>query len=459
MASEKGATVVTVVPSGPGIVADGEKARMLFHERLAFYEKLPTRAFMSLKELEREKYHDVHHDELTEAYEKLSAEGMSSFEILSEVHDVAPVAPPHDTSQPLMSLLRLSGTGLELALGRPDFWILMIFHTVLAVVYYSSGGQVVTNKAGDGKPTAPGWPPVSIGLLAFPGTLITFAIVFFLGQTYDRYLTQYHRITLTFGYLGELLAMLRVHMGDHASAKGRVVRHQLCKTIIALYLMVFANLPYNRACRVDHWAWWYCIRFNILTPTQVAELKPLQAMGNGNVLYNEIGTWFARGVWAQQSREVFNDDTAYLFMKQLWKVRVNLDALYTFPSGPVPFAYYQLLNFLTTIYLFLLSYTFVFAAPYWSIPVFFLILVGLVGIRELGNSMSNPLGSDKMDISVFNEVKRFIELSTFSINQENAYVDEAPELVPLEDPKVPRAGEEPDEHDEVRFIGDHDKYS
>eukprot|EP00271_Cylindrocystis_brebissonii_P020500 TRINITY_DN6815_c0_g1_i1.p1 TRINITY_DN6815_c0_g1~~TRINITY_DN6815_c0_g1_i1.p1 ORF type:complete len:285 (+),score=30.27 TRINITY_DN6815_c0_g1_i1:117-857(+) len=226
-------------------------------------------------------------------------------------------------------------------------------------------------------------------------------------------------------------------MGDHASATGRVVRHQLCKTIIALSLMVFANLPYNRACQVDHWAWWYCMRFKILTPAQVAELKPLQAMGNGNVLYNEIGTWFARGVWAQQSRDVFNDDTAFLFMQQLWKVRANLDALYTFPSGPIPFAYFQLLNFLILMYLFLLSYTFVFAAPYWCIPVFVLILICIIGIRELGCSMSNALGSDKMDIAVFSEVKRFIEFSTIVINQDDSYTDEALEMIPPDERFVP----------------------
>eukprot|EP00271_Cylindrocystis_brebissonii_P020504 TRINITY_DN6815_c0_g5_i1.p1 TRINITY_DN6815_c0_g5~~TRINITY_DN6815_c0_g5_i1.p1 ORF type:complete len:457 (+),score=97.62 TRINITY_DN6815_c0_g5_i1:225-1595(+) len=455
MDSGNGEAVVTLVPDEPGVVSDGTKATIMFHERLAHWEKLPSRMFMSKKDKEKEKYQDSHRDALTELYEKLAAEGMSSFEILEEVHEVSPADAPHNTAQPLMSLLKLSGTGLEMALTRPDFWILFILHIVFSLVYYGFGGEVEADEEGVCTPTAEGWPKMNVGMIAIPGSLITFTIVFFLSQTYGRYLSQHHRITQTFGYLGELLAMLRVHMGDHACARARVIRHQLCKTIIALYLMVFANLPYNRALRVDHWAWWYCTKFKILTPKQVAELKPLQAMGNGNVLYNEIGTWFVRGVWAQQTRGVFDDSTASLFMEQLWKVRSNMDGLYTFPSGPVPFGYYQLLNFLTTIYLFLLSYTFVFAAPYWSIPIFFLILVGLLGIRELGNSMSNPLGSDKMDIAVFEEVKEFIEMSTFLINQDSAYTDEAPPMVPV---AAPEASKQYDENDDEQCIGPHHQY-
>eukprot|EP00271_Cylindrocystis_brebissonii_P015454 TRINITY_DN38353_c0_g1_i1.p1 TRINITY_DN38353_c0_g1~~TRINITY_DN38353_c0_g1_i1.p1 ORF type:complete len:417 (-),score=81.01 TRINITY_DN38353_c0_g1_i1:492-1742(-) len=371
----------------------------------------------------------VEEDDYMTKYNDPKLLGLSSFEKLLKLHSVPPPTIVYDAQAPLSNLIRISGSGVMLALVRGDFWVLLILHIILSVLYYRTGEGVE-----DGTPEAPGWPKFNMHLIGIPGGLTTFVLVFYLNQSFGRYISQSTQCFGALGALGEYVQLLRVHFHDAAFPHASVVRHELFKLINALHCLAFTCHPQYADAGIKGWGWYYLLDNKLLTEGQVQKLKPFAYHGDGRLAFREIALWTNRGIWAQQSRGHLTVRMATLFTHKMWQIRDHLEELYTFPSGPVPFAYYHLINFIVLLYLTALSYAFVFIAPVWSIPGFFLILVGLLGIRELGNAMSNPIGEDSMDIPVFHFIHTFLKNSTALINRSPGYTGEIEELTPKTKP-------------------------
>lgn len=393
---------------------------------MARLETAIPRAFLTRAELLKEKHSLLSPEELITLYEDPRFENVSGFDRLKELHPVAPPPIPYNPDSPLRNLIRLSGTTLELVFLRIDFWALLTFHVIVSCVYFGGG-----REAKGGLPLEPGWPKIDSGYVAIPGSLITFILVFYLNQTYSRFLSVSANINGIRELFGEFFVLLRVHLPDSHFADARFVRHYLCKLANALHILSYSSLPHNRDENINQWAWWYLQKSKLLNASQVNDLHSLESVTNGSLVYKELLLWLNRGVWAQESRGHVTKGVAGLFTTKLLEIRTFLDGLYSFASGPVPFAYYHLLNFVLLVYLFILAYVFTFVTPYWSIPVFGLILIGLLGIREVGNSMSNPLGSDKLDIAVFDVANKLLEESILLINRDSSFTGEIDFLTPL----------------------------
>ncbi|GAQ91609.1 hypothetical protein KFL_008180010, partial [Klebsormidium nitens] len=73
-------------------------------------------------------------------------------------------------------------------------------------------------------------------------------------------------------------------------------------------------------------------------------------------------------------------------------------------AAKVPFALYHLIAILTTSFLFVMAYQFVFVAGYLGCVPVLLPTLGFQSLRELANVLADPLGNDDTDIPVFDYV-------------------------------------------------------
>lgn len=199
---------------------------------------------------------------------------------------IAPPLVPYEPSKPLKTLFRFSGSGLNMALERVEFWVLFIFHSVISLLYFGLGNKAVGGKPAYGWPDVSGFykklwvvpcandnflqsPQINVSILVVPGSLITFVLVFYINQTYSRLITQSHRIYAIGGHLGELIQLLRIHLGDHTSPHARTARLLLGRMINALHFLTYSSLPQNKAAKSNEWTFWFLENNKLFTKQQV----------------------------------------------------------------------------------------------------------------------------------------------------------------------------------------------
>eukprot|EP00271_Cylindrocystis_brebissonii_P004086 TRINITY_DN154_c0_g2_i1.p1 TRINITY_DN154_c0_g2~~TRINITY_DN154_c0_g2_i1.p1 ORF type:complete len:438 (-),score=102.92 TRINITY_DN154_c0_g2_i1:641-1954(-) len=374
---------------------------------------------------EREKYKELSDEELEALYRESGEE--DDAKLLKKFHYTAPPTAEFDSDKPFETLMRFTGTGLDLVTRRLDFWLLLLLHVSVTIAFSAMHGTPV-----GGVPDLPGWPKISIAYISVPSSIIIFTLTFYVNQMYARYQEQSGHAGGAGGTLGDLLMLLRVHMSDGAFREAKAVRYELVKFMNALHFLGFAGMEQNRCMfKTGSWCWYFLKKKKLLTPAQVEDLKPLinKDGTNGSLAYKEVVLWVTRGIWAQVANGNLDPKVGTLFQEKLGVLRSHVDSLYGFISGPIPFAYFHLLLFMVNVYLLLLSYAFIFLAPWWSIPGFVIIEFAIMGMRELGNAMSNPFGCDSMDIPVFDKAFSFLKQSEVIVELPIEYPGELPELV------------------------------
>eukprot|EP00270_Netrium_digitus_P010328 TRINITY_DN3200_c0_g1_i1.p1 TRINITY_DN3200_c0_g1~~TRINITY_DN3200_c0_g1_i1.p1 ORF type:complete len:421 (+),score=84.13 TRINITY_DN3200_c0_g1_i1:73-1263(+) len=341
---------------------------------------------------------------------------MDPFLRLRALHDVPNAILLYEAEHPLHSLLYFKGTAVKMVLLRLDFWALFLFHCFVAIFYFTYyEHDELEFGLDDGLPHEPYWPKIPTCVVETIGGLVTFLLVFYVNQTFHRYAEQYMKCKETSGHLSEMLTLLRVHFGNHTFPDAWRVRHHLYKLLNAVFTLSFMALPEMYESGLDIWGWNYLLDNKLLTESQVQRLKSKYKVGSEDC-HEEVLSWFDRGVWAQATRDRLPPKVASFFTTKLTLVSEAISTFYDYTAAPIPFQYYHLLNFVIFTYLLMLAYCFAFMAKYLAIPGFFLILVALLGLRELGNCMSNPFGHDELDLPVFDFVHRFYRESTLLID-------------------------------------------
>eukprot|EP00270_Netrium_digitus_P005627 TRINITY_DN17529_c0_g1_i1.p1 TRINITY_DN17529_c0_g1~~TRINITY_DN17529_c0_g1_i1.p1 ORF type:complete len:419 (-),score=62.32 TRINITY_DN17529_c0_g1_i1:197-1423(-) len=342
--------------------------------------------------------------ELQELYESNDAalQSASAYDVLEALHEVPGEIQQYNV-EPFHALFHFRGTILELIFMRADFWLLFVLHCVFVVWYYRIAHQDIYGYGPDrGHPTdtAIYWPKASASLVAVPGTLLAFLQVFYVNQSYRRYSDQYEHCCRIKRAVGQIIGMLRVQFYDNAFPYAQDVRLGLSKLITATHMVGYVGLPQSKEANTDLWALWFLQNEKVLEPGQVPIIRDLLSRPNGELALHECQQWFMHCVWAQVHKGHIPEKVAVIFMQILSGVRIDFAALHAYTAGPIPFAYFHLQNFILISYLLVYAYCFTFMTRMWTIPAYFITLVAQLGLRELGNNLSNPFGHDAVDLPI-----------------------------------------------------------
>lgn len=133
-------------------------------------------------------------------------------------------------------------------------------------------------------------------------------------------------------------------------------------------------------------------------------------MDAGGSCYRELVAWCQLEVSDAAAEGLIDARTAVMYRDKLLDFQGALSGLYNFADQPILFFYIHFISLLSTFYLPLFSIAYAFDAGtgsnvYWTSDlvnglIVFLQSLFVVGLRLLGQKMSDPFGSDVEDLSV-----------------------------------------------------------
>lgn len=146
-----------------------------------------------------------------------------------------------------------------------------------------------------------------------------------------------------------------------------------------------------------------------LTPAEEARIKACN-MDAGGSCYRELVCWAQLEVTDAAKAGLIDARTAVMYRDKLLDFQAALSGLYNFADQPISFFYVHFISLLSAIYLPLFSVSTAFeagtgATVYWTADlvnglIVFLQSIFVIGLRVLGQKLSDPYGSDVEDLSV-----------------------------------------------------------
>jgi Bestrophin, RFP-TM, chloride channel len=138
-------------------------------------------------------------------------------------------------------------------------------------------------------------------------------------------------------------------------------------------------------------------------------------MDMGGECHRELNIWALSDIHKAQQEGIIDMETARQLRETVLKFQGSVGVMYVAADLPVPFFYLHLISLLTALYLPLFAVSAALKAgagerTHWTIDVISGLMVMLqaifiIGLRVLGENMSDPYGDDLIDLSVITYVE------------------------------------------------------
>jgi len=225
-----------------------------------------------------------------------------------------------------------------------------------------------------------------------------FFMVFFNGQAYNRFFTQYFMTRKIEFSLVDTFILIRTHL-DHP-----VKQVSMTRLLHAMHYLAYAFMPQNKDLKgFIPGVWKHLENTRLLSKREVRDLILTQNIAVPNV---ECMLWMLRLMRQEMNEGRMKPPIFRAFESKLHGVNDNFEELEAFAQQPIPFAYYHLMVFMCETYLIFLAYIATFVTPWYSVVGYLLSLVALLGLREAAACLSDPLGFDESDIPIFDSVAK-----------------------------------------------------
>jgi len=159
----------------------------------------------------------------------------------------------------------------------------------------------------------------------------------------------------------------------------------------------------------------------LLTESELARMKEIDLDAGGSC-NRELIAWCMKDIATAQAKGQLDKELANELRHQILQLRAKIGQLYNAKDLPIPFFYLHFISLLAALYLPLFAVTSGIKAGtgqevYWVADVVgglvvFLQSIFVIGLRILGQKISDPYGDDLVDLSVIHYV-------TFTWTQSN----------------------------------------
>ncbi|KAK3247572.1 hypothetical protein CYMTET_42932 [Cymbomonas tetramitiformis] len=314
---------------------------------------------------------------------------MSAFTGPPERPEAAYLYDPKDT---IRNILTWSGTSVKMVFFQPDFWFCLIIHIVLTI--YSHNIVNVNWDEEDMIPKNPTtWPRVKDGTMLATGAILIFFMVFFNGQAYSRFFSQYFTVRKINYNVEDLFFLTRTHIESPIKQLALVRRLHAAQYLGFAYMPQNVELPGFIKAMYSHLE-----KVHLLTR---AEASDLYNCGDTVNVHEECLLWLIQTLKQEMADGNMKPPIYRAFEGKTLTVINQFIELKAYALQPIPFAYYHLMTVICTLYLFVLAYTSVFVTAYYSIFGYAGTLIALLGLRTAAACLSDPMGTDHCDIPVF----------------------------------------------------------
>lgn len=239
----------------------------------------------------------------------------------------------------------------------------------------------------------------NLGTLSITTSLMSFLLVFYLQQSYSRYIEQYKAIVAAQDRIHEIFSFGSIHLSND-------IIITLWRYVNATHLLAYTSLSshYNR----DNFFTPINKKFLLLTKDEEAAIFEKR---NDDSFHDALITysWCIRLIANQmkQGKIVLPEETTMLTMLNQFKSA--LFVLFNFRDNPIPISYVHFVKVMEYIYLPTLSFTFATFKDLYQISgdhegvllvTLFMTTLFFIGLIELTNKFQDPFGQDLEDFRV-----------------------------------------------------------
>lgn len=284
------------------------------------------------------------------------------------------------------------GTVLPNIASAPTTWYIIILYVGLRILIQRTDPSVRAIEL----------PVINTTLVSIIGGFLSFFLVFFVSQAYSRLNQQYDAAMKCKEGISVITYFSRVSLSPCDAWR-------LWRYMQASHVLGFCGLSriYTEANVFDV----FNEKYKLLTPDETSRVKEI-GVNSGSAHYKEVTAWALELLYEQcniQRQLKMDDKTMQVMMRELMTMQSAMNILYNFADQPIPFVYAHLLSFLTVFYLPLVTYTVAIYLPTGSkyhFPdilggfIVFLVVIFVVGTREIGRMMLCPFEDNPSDLSV-----------------------------------------------------------
>lgn len=231
------------------------------------------------------------------------------------------------------------------------------------------------------------------------GGFLSFFLVFYVNQNHKRFFELYKDSMACKGRIFDV-ATLAVTSLPYAQAT-RLIRY-MNAAHAAGYVGLSETYPSTSYFNhIDH-------ELGLLTPQERQRLDAIDLDAGGSC-NRELIVWCMNEIATARKKGLLDPELANLFREQILQLRAKMGQLYNAKDLPIPFFYVHFCCLLTTLYLPLFAITSAIEAGtgddiHWSAGVIkglvvLLQAIFVIGLRVLGQRMSDPYGDDYIDLS------------------------------------------------------------
>eukprot|EP00529_Nitzschia_sp_RCC80_P025059 CAMPEP_0113461350 /NCGR_PEP_ID=MMETSP0014_2-20120614/11491_1 /TAXON_ID=2857 /ORGANISM="Nitzschia sp." /LENGTH=537 /DNA_ID=CAMNT_0000353099 /DNA_START=756 /DNA_END=2366 /DNA_ORIENTATION=+ /assembly_acc=CAM_ASM_000159 len=260
----------------------------------------------------------------------------------------------------------------------------------------------------------------SVGVL---GGFLSFFLVLYVNQNLRRYFALYGHSMACKGRIFDVATLARSYLT-------KATAHRLVRWLNAAHIAGYVGL--SKVYPYDTFFVALNREMNFLTPKELERINAID-MDKGGAASRELTAWCLREIYNQQHRErldlqkqsrrskhhnnddngmsiIMDNELAQQFRDQILQFRAAMGQLSNAADLPIPFYYVHFICLLSVIYLPLFALSAGYKAGtgndvFWTADIVAGLVVAfqsffVIGLRIIGQKMSDPYGTDLVDLSV-----------------------------------------------------------
>jgi len=276
-------------------------------------------------------------------------------------------------------LLQWRGTIMPLVLLRPVIWMLVLTHVAALYVHlYRPDIEI------------PVLPPKA---LTVPNGLLTFFLVFYSGNCYSRYYDLYGKCMGMAGAVMCWMGLLKTSFPRESPERlWNMARHIIASVYVLYFTLGGDASAGGKLITEDEWA--VLLEHNLVSGKEKAVLS--QYRGFKPFL---LQCWGLDAVAQQLASDGFKAPGAAAgpFQNQAFALRGQCSGIVNSLAQPVPFPYYHIVSLMLNVNLVMVGYALISFDTLLTVPVFLIICLVCLGLKETAVSLADPFGGDAVD--------------------------------------------------------------
>mmetsp|Transcript_12192 Transcript_12192/g.25153 ORF Transcript_12192/g.25153 Transcript_12192/m.25153 type:complete len:699 (+) Transcript_12192:188-2284(+) len=303
-------------------------------------------------------------------------------------------------------IFHFKGTVLRVIIEDILFWLTLATYSSIRIRFHLNPEQAVNFN----------YQNLSQNLV-YVGGFLLFFLVFYVNQNHHRYFQLHHDSMVLMGRVNDVSTLVKAIL---PMERARRINRYMNAAHVAMYTGLSST--YEKENFFDPLE----ARFALLTDEELYRIvEEIDVDNSGPKSAFEIITWIMCDIRDAQINSFIDTNEAMQLREQLLEFRSTIAKIFVTTTLPIPFFYVHFLSLLTAVFLPLFAVVVAYetgevtdknttwVAEIVSALVVFLQALFVIGLRILGQQLSDPFGGDLIDL----QIARYVNMILNGSNQ------------------------------------------